>query len=295
VDSIELQCLVKPNSAENLEILSAMLSGIGFESFLETQTGINAYISAEKFLLEEVINLKENFELFKFTFSFQRIKDKNWNEVWEQNYFKPIVIADKCVIRASFHKDFPELPHEIIIDPKTAFGTGNHATTFLIIEEIFKLELANKTVLDLGCGTAILAILSKKLNSGKILAIDNDEKAIINSGDNIQANDVEDIDLLTGTAKNIGEKYFDIIFENIWKNIVIGDMPITFKALNPGGIIIFSGFYEEDIEEVKTAAKQQGFIFNTQSVKDKWAVLTFTKEYEKSKYNDSENPLNSNV
>ncbi len=278
MDTIELVCTLSPNTPENLDIITALLSAEGFESFMETPQGINAYTPAGNFEIENIIQLKESLLAFEFTFSLEKIKDQNWNEVWEQNYFKPIVIEDKCLIRSSFHKDFPKTKHEIIIDPKTAFGTGNHATTFLIIKEIFNLEIENKTVLDLGCGTAILAILSRKLNSGKVLAIDNDEKAIINSRENIKINNSNNIDLEVGTAKSVGERKFDTIYENIWKNIVIADMPLIFNALNQGGTVIYSGFYETDIKEVKTEAKKRGFIYKRHAVKDNWAIIVFTKE-----------------
>ncbi len=275
-DYIELSCTVCPDKQENLNILTANLDKLGFESFMDTEKGINAYIQAHKFDLGKIRNLAKKLS-FYLIFTSKLIKDQNWNQEWETNYFKPIVIGSQLLVHATFHKDLPKAKQEIIIDPKTAFGTGYHATTYMIIEEILKLNLYSKEVLDMGTGTGILAILSKLRGAKSVVAVDNDEKACVNTKENIEVNNVKDIIIKVGDCSVLDKESFDVIYENIWKNTVIKDIPILYKHINPDGILITSGFYKTDVEEVRKAGENAGFKYCYCKEKDAWAIVRFEK------------------
>ncbi len=277
LDYTELICEIKPNLQKNRDILTAYLTNIGFESFMETEKGINAYISQKDFNEKDISGYEKQFKELKLKISHRIIKDENWNETWTENYFKPIVFGNGLVVRASFHPEFENVKREIIIDPKTAFGTGNHATTYMLIEEILKLDTKGKSVLDMGTGTGILAILSKMKGSGYTFAVDNDPKAVINTKENIIINNTPDIKVAEGEMSLISEK-FDIIYENIWKNIVINDMPKLAESLNSGGVLLTSGFYYKEYEEVKKAGEKAGLRFDYACEKAGWAVVRFVKE-----------------
>ncbi|MCF6366615.1 MAG: 50S ribosomal protein L11 methyltransferase [Bacteroidales bacterium] len=277
LDYTELICEINPNLQKHADVLTAHLIELGFESFMETDKGINAYIIKSAFNEQVLQGLENNFSEFKLATSHKVIKDENWNETWTENYFEPIVFGNDLVIRASFHPNFPDAKKEIIIDPKTAFGTGYHGTTYMLIEEIMKLDTKNKTVLDMGTGTGILAVLSKMQNSAYTYAVDNDPKAIINTRENIVINNTPDIEVALGDMSIIKDETFDIIYENIWKNIVIADMPKLAKALNLEGVLLTSGFYYKEFREVKNAGKKQGLTFVYAIEKDGWAVVKFKK------------------
>ncbi len=274
---IELICEILPNSEEHSEILIAYLNDVGFESFMQTETGLNAYIAERNCSEATLKTLKHDFREFKVTYIPHTVKDQDWNEVWTRNYFEPIVFGKDLVVRASFHTDFLKTDMEIVIDPKTAFGTGNHGTTYMLMEEILKLDVKDKSVLDMGTGTGILAILSKMKGSAYTMAIDNDPKAVINTSENIEVNNTPDIQVEEGDSTLLKEERFDIIYENIWKNIVINDLPILFKHLNPGGTILVSGFYFKEYEEVKRAGEKAGLKFVNANEKNEWAMLKFLK------------------
>ncbi len=273
---IELICELNPNLQKHREVLIARLTKIGYESFMETEKGINAYIAQTAFNNEDLLDLPKQFSDFKLKLSTKIIKDQNWNETWTQNYFEPIIFSNELVVRASFHPEFPDAKKEIIIDPKTAFGTGYHATTYMLIEEILKLDTKNKSVLDMGTGTGILAILSKMQHSARTFAVDNDPKAVLNTKENIIVNNTPDIEVLEGV---MSDKYgkFNIIYENIWKNIVINDMPILANSLNSGGVLLTSGFYYKEFEEVKIAGEKNSLKFISAFEKDGWAMVKFVK------------------
>ena len=275
MDYIELFCNITPNIEKNTNFISGYLSHFGYDSFMITDTGINAYISVDKFDLNKILKFRDGISDFKLKISYKRLADQNWNEDWEKNSYKPVVIGKKLLVRASFHKDLPEAETEIIIDPKTAFGTGYHATTYMLLEESLKTNLKDKKVLDVGTGTGILAILSVKKEASFVLAIDNDEKAIKNTHDNIIQNKTPSVDIKTGTVEVLEDEIFDVIYENIWKNIVIGDLPTLKKHIAKKGIILLSGFYKEDVEQVREAGEKFGLTFVYSKNKDGWAVIKF--------------------
>lgn len=277
LDYIELNCFINPYLQKHIDLLIAFLIENGYESFMETDIGLLAYIPANQFD-ESIIKKLQNKDFeFKLKLSHSLIKDQNWNETWTENYFQPIVFGANLVVRASFHTDFPKAEKEIIMDPKNAFGTGNHGTTYMLTEEILKTDVKGKSVLDMGTGTGILAILSKMKGSAYTLAVDNDPKAVINTNENCIINNTQGIDVKEGDITVLNDEEFDVIYENIWKNIVIHDLPILEKKLKSGGILLVSGFYFKEYEEVKKAGEEAGLIFSEVKERDEWAMVKFLK------------------
>jgi len=263
------------------DVLTAQLGEIGFESFLETETGIEAFIPVANFSdaeMEYVLNAFQD----DFTFSINKeiIKSQNWNEVWEKNYFKPLVINNECVIRAPFHTEYQKAKYEIIIEPNMAFGTGNHETTTLMIETILENEMENKNILDMGCGSGILGILASMKGAKKVTAIDIDEWSYKGANENAALNKIENMVVKQGDAYLPGNEKFDIVFANIHKNVLINDLPAYSEVLQPGGLLIMSGFYTEDIAEIKPRAESLGLKDNGFKTKNNWVAYSFQKEQE---------------
>ena len=219
------------------DVLSAVLGEAGFESFVEQTDGIAAYI--QKDLYNETV-LKEALADFplpdtQVEYAYQEAEDKDWNEEWEKNFFQPIVIDNRCVIHSTFHKDVPQATYDIVINPQMAFGTGHHETTSLIIEELLDNELKDKSLLDMGCGTSILAILARMRGAHPCTAIDIDEWCVRNSIENIELNHVDEIDVSQGDASSLtGKGPFDIIIANINRNILLNDMKQYITCMHPG-------------------------------------------------------------
>ena len=263
------------------DVLAAQLGIIGFDSFMETDTGIEAFIPVANFSdaeMEYVLNAFQD----DFTFSINKeiIKSQNWNEVWEKNYFKPLVVNNKCVIRAPFHTEYPKAKYEIIIEPNMAFGTGNHETTTLMIETILENEMENKNILDMGCGSGILGILASMKGAKKVTAIDIDEWSYKGANENAALNKIENMVVKQGDAYLPGNEKFDIVFANIHKNVLINDLPAYSEVLQPGGLLIMSGFYTEDIAEIKPKAESLGLKDNGFKTKNNWVAYSFQKEQE---------------
>jgi ribosomal protein L11 methyltransferase len=262
------------------DVLAAELGEIGFESFTENEFGLLGYIPEKDFKTE---TLNEKIEAFplpatKIDYTVKEMEDKDWNEEWEKNYFKPIKIGDKCIIRASFHEAEPGFQYEIIIDPKMAFGTGNHETTYLMIEQIFNLDLKGKKVLDMGCGTAVLAILTKLRGASEVVGIDIDQWAYDNALENTKLNHTEDIKIRLGGAEKIKEYGdFDIILANINRNILLADIPTYARSLRPGGTLLMSGFYKEDLPLIEDACVKNGITPKGFAEKNKWTVAITRK------------------
>jgi ribosomal protein L11 methyltransferase len=214
----------------------------------------------------------------KIDYTVKEMEDKDWNEEWEKNYFKPIKIGDKCIIRASFHEAEPGFQYEIIIDPKMAFGTGNHETTYLMIEQIFNLDLKGKKLLDMGCGTAVLAILAKLRGASEVVGIDIDQWAYDNALENTKLNHTEDIKIGLGGAEKIKEYGdFDVILANINRNIILADIPTYARSLRPGGTLLMSGFYKEDLPLIEDACVKNGISLEGFAEKNKWTVAITRK------------------
>lgn len=273
-------CLTCPKneSEEKNEILIAQLAALGFESFEEDEHVLKAYIQEKDFsknLLTGIECCKDLMAKNKLTI--ERIADQNWNAVWESNY-PPVLIGNRCYIRAPFHEEKPEIKYSILLKPKMAFGTAHHETTAQILEQILDADMEGKEVLDMGCGTAVLAILASLKGAKHIDAIDNDEWAFNNSSENIELNHCDNITPFLGDATLLSKKdKYDTIFANINKNILLQDMHTYVDALKPGGTIYFSGFYQSDLSDIKDHASKLKLNYITHSVKNEWAAALFEK------------------
>jgi len=260
------------------DILIAELSEIGFESFEENENFLKAYIPAEAYDNEKIksIHILQSAQN-KISFTKKRIKEQNWNEVWESN-FQPVTIGNDVYVRAPFHKKAEDVKYEIIIEPKMSFGTAHHDTTSLMIEQMLDEKIEGKSVLDMGCGTGILSILAEILGASDVVAIDNDEWAYNNALENRRKNKCRKIDVRLGDAGALKDEMFDVILANINRNILLEDMKVYSGHLNDKGILLLSGFLIEDVELLKDEAKKTGLIFSSMMMKDEWIALRFIKE-----------------
>lgn len=257
------------------DILIALLADLGFESFSTTDTGFEAYIQEEADQEDDLKALAFD----DFTFSFVRtwIPKTNWNEEWEKN-FNPVYVDDLVCIRAGFHPKSSTAKHDIIITPKMSFGTGHHDTTWLMSKTMFELDLNKQQVLDMGCGTGILAILAKQLGAAQVLGIDIDDWSIENSIENAAINQASDIVFQKGDSALLpATERFDTILANINKNVLKKDMASYFKALKKNGTLLLSGFFGTDVEELKELATALGFTFGASYTKNEWAVIKLKK------------------
>ena len=261
----------------NREILTYRLGEVDFESFTEEDYGLKAYIQESlynKEAIEEIVS--ELNALTSISFTSNLIQDENWNKTWEEN-FDPIYVEDKCVIRAPFHSIEKDFDYDIIIEPQMSFGTGHHETTYLIVKSLLELELSNKRLLDMGCGTGVLAILAEKLGAKSIQAIDIDEWAYNNTLQNIELNNSKEITPFLGGAKLISKDPFDVIIANINKNILIKDMECYAKSLKLNGYLLLSGFFTTDVNDLTKVANSLGMEVVSQIEKNTWAVLKLIK------------------
>ncbi|MDR1811007.1 MAG: 50S ribosomal protein L11 methyltransferase [Prevotella sp.] len=270
----EVKFTCRPNNEIVNSILSAEIAAIGFESFVESETGTTAYIAAGQFdeqaLNQTLAALPVEAEI---TYLCEQIEDQNWNEEWEKNYFQPLTIDNRCIVQSSFHNAPAIYDYNILIDPKMAFGTGHHQTTELIIRQLLDMDLQGKSLLDMGCGTAILAILASMRHANPILAIDIDQWAYNNAIENLQLNHINNVEVKTGGAELLGDRTFDVILANINRNILLNDIPKYTSVLNAGGELYLSGFYTEDIPAIRQAAEQCGLHFCHYVEKDNWAAV----------------------
>jgi len=206
-----------------------------------------------------------------------QIESKNWNEEWEKHYFEPIVIGNECVIHSSFHKNVPKAKYDIVIDPKMAFGTGHHETTSLVIGRLLQMDLQDKTLLDMGCGTAVLAILAAMRGAKDIVAIDIDTWCTENSIENIAMNNIRDIDVQLGGAELLAGLHFDIVVANINRNILLADMEQYAACLSTGGELYMSGFYVQDIPLIEAEANRNGLTLIDYHEKNNWVAVKTVK------------------
>tara|TARA_B110000908_G_scaffold9337_1_gene11405 strand:- start:1877 stop:2701 length:825 start_codon:yes stop_codon:yes gene_type:complete len=256
------------------DIVVAKLNEIEFESYVETQDGVDAYIQESLFNQEKLNEVIEDLQsLFQFEYTIKEIKQENWNQQWEEN-FNPVEINKDCFIRAHFH-DKIDCKYEIIITPKMSFGTGHHETTFLMMNEMFHIDFNNKKVLDMGCGTGILAILSKMLGSSITQAIDIDEWSYENSVENATLNNTEDINFSLGDVTAI-KGTFDVVLANINRNIILEDISKYIDSLNENSDLLLSGFLSEDVIIIRDKVESLGLSFVSHKNKNKWNLLHFT-------------------
>ncbi|KAA5535347.1 50S ribosomal protein L11 methyltransferase [Paenimyroides baculatum] len=261
------------------EILLAELGELAFDSFVETEEGLSAYIQEHDNttdLLNDVYIL--NNPEFKVSYETEEIEQVNWNEEWEKN-FEPINVDDLCYVRAPFHEE-KNVQYEIVIEPKMSFGTGHHETTFMMMKHLLNIDVIDMEVLDMGCGTAILAILALMKGAKHADAIDIDNWCYLNSIENAERNNITNIDVYEGDAALLADKTnkYDLVIANINRNILLNDMEAYAKTLKIGGIILFSGFYTEDIDAIEEAANQQNMFLDNQLERNNWASLKFIKK-----------------
>ncbi len=277
MDYVEVVFQVDPPNPW-VDILINYLAEIGYESFEETENGCKAYIPADHFDDNKLksIDLGKIFnQRVKFSFNHHKVKNINWNEKWEKDY-KPVLIKEKCYIRAPFHSPKPDSELEIIIEPKMSFGTGHHKTTVLMVEYLMEEDFKNKSVLDMGCGTGVLAIISKKLGAETVTAIDNHQFAYENTIENATINDT-DIKVLHGDSNILGDECYDIIIANINKNVLLSDMKKYTDVLNFQGNIFLSGFLKEDCKDIENKARELELTFEDKKISEGWVALKMIK------------------
>lgn len=258
------------------EILIAELGYAGFESFVETEEGVTAYIQDSMWnenILDDIDIIKS--EEFEISFEQKEIEQVNWNEEWEKN-FDPITISDQCLVRAPFHAS-KDVKYEIVIEPKMSFGTGHHETTFMMLLYILENDFEEKTVLDMGCGTAVLAILAKMKGAKSADAIDIDDWCVENSMENIERNNVNAIQVRLGDASVLPINKYDIVLANINRNILLSDMPAYVDSLVAGGVLYISGFYLSDLPDLTKRATELGLKFIDNKQKNNWVAAKFER------------------
>ncbi|WP_332019662.1 50S ribosomal protein L11 methyltransferase [Kaistella sp.] len=271
---LEFNFTISPLQPWN-EIMMAELIEIGFDSFTEEHEGILAYIQKNLFDVNQLHNISMfSNEGVEISYTYKEMPNINWNEEWEKN-FEPINVENQVSIRAEFHEN-QNLPHEIIIQPKMSFGTGHHATTYLMIQQMLDMDFENKTVLDMGCGTSVLAIFAKQKGAGKTVAIDIDEWSVENSKENAARNNVE-LEISQGTADNLGAENFNIILANINRNILISDIPTYVSVLNNGGQLVLSGLCFFDVDDILEVCNEQKLTLKRKLQREEWVSLLLEK------------------
>jgi ribosomal protein L11 methyltransferase len=258
------------------EILIAELGNVGFESFVENENGVTAYIQKENWketLLEDIFVLNSN--EFSIAYHQQEVAQTNWNAEWEKN-FEAIQVDDMVSIRASFHEN-PHLKYDIVIEPKMSFGTGHHETTHMMVQHLLHLDLQHKKVLDMGCGTGILAIFAEMRGAKPTDAIDIDNWCYLNSIENVSRNNCEHIAVFEGDSSLLTNKKYDVIIANINRNILLMDMEIYTNCLQENGVLLLSGFYKEDIAMIDAEVSKYHLKLETTIERNNWVALKYNK------------------
>lgn len=279
-DYIEARINISPCDETTTDILASLLCDVGYESFVPDAEGTTAYIKKELFDKNALVSTIETFPLpgHKFDISTKEIEGKDWNAEWERNYFKPIVVDSQCVIHSSFHTDIPKCKYDIVIDPKMAFGTGHHATTSLIIYRLLHSSLEGLSVIDMGTGTGILAILAAMKGASPVNAVEIDPFAQANAAENIKINNHPEINVILGDADALQSlPKADIFIANINRNIILNDMGKYAAAMKTGASILLSGFYEDDVNMLLEQAQIHHLEFMRVSSRDRWACLELRK------------------
>lgn len=278
-DYIALRIVSSPCDENITDLLAAFLCDVGYESFVADSEGITAYIKKELYNEEDVKEIISDFPMEAFlTYNISEVKGEDWNEEWEKNYFQPIIVGDRCVVHSTFHKDIPETEYDIVIDPKMAFGTGHHSTTSNMMKYILDSEMEDKSVIDMGTGTGILAILSKMKGASKVTGIEIDPFACENAVENVDLNNVE-VNIICGDAESLDNlDPADYFFANINRNVITSDIARYSKSLKAGGIMYLSGFYTEDIPIVVEAAGKEGLQHVSTVEDNNWVALKLVKK-----------------
>ena len=261
-------------------LLSALLGEAGFESFTETADSLQGYIPETA---DDAGRIEAALALFplegvRIRFAKNHIKARDWNEEWEKNYFQPVTIGSECILHAPFHETPPGYAYDIVVNPKMAFGTGNHETTRLMLEAILGLDLAGKAALDMGCGTAVLAILAHQKGASRVLAVDVDDWAYANALENKQLNRAGTITVVQGGAEQLpGSGEFDFVFANINRNVLLNDLGRYALCMKPGAWLLMSGFYTDDIPAINNECIRNGLGFHSAAEQNRWAILRMQK------------------
>ena len=275
MEYIELSCTLR-NDGGLQDILIAKLGEIGFESFVEEDEYLLAYIQGENYdeqLLKEVFTD----QLFHdVPYLMTQIEERNWNAEWESNY-PFVLIDDRCMIRAPFHEQNPSVKYDIVIEPKMSFGTAHHETTYQMLELLLDEEVKGLNILDMGCGTGVLAILSMMKDATSVTAIDNNEWAYENTVENMKRNGIHDQTIILGDATLLEGKTFDLILANINRNILLKDMHYYYDSLIESGKLFMSGFYEADLPAIKTEAARLGLKFVKYTSSNSWVAAVFSR------------------
>jgi ribosomal protein L11 methyltransferase len=275
MDFIEVTVKTTPEFAE---MLVAELGEVGYDTFQETEEGFCAYITEDQYSEQDLQGILARYaEMVPVAHQTQKIERRNWNEEWEKN-FEPLLIGEVCSVRASFHPRPDGVTHDIIINPKMSFGTGHHETTSLMIENQLAVAHQEKRVLDMGCGTGILAILASKMGASPVLAVDVEDWTVENAQENAELNGCGDIEVRHGDVSVLaGEAPFHLILANINRNVLLEDIPAYSELLLPEGILILSGFYTEDLDQIRAKTAQNGLSFASVRTKNNWVSAVFNK------------------
>jgi len=259
------------------EILMAELSELGFESFQEESNFINGYVPVSVYQVERILPyLEMRAQTTGLTYEIIKIKSENWNAIWESKY-KPVLVDGKCFVRAPFHDQLPGVAYDIVIEPKMSFGTAHHETTALMIGMLIKEQVKGKRVLDVGCGTGVLAILAFKMDAESVEAIDPDEWAFQNAKDNILKNNAPSISVIQGDVKNVPSREYDLILANINRNVLLDDMPVYAQHLSSSGTLLVSGFYVDDMLLISSRAEETNLNFIFSKSRNSWVAAKFDK------------------
>jgi ribosomal protein L11 methyltransferase len=267
-----LQITIEVTEPSLQEILIALLTELDYEGFEQQPDALQAFLPEAGFDPAALTALLKPMDLVYTT---QLLAERNWNEEWEKN-FSPVQVGDFCAIRAHFHVPIPGVTHELVITPKMSFGTGHHATTFMMLQAMQEVNFNGKTVLDFGTGTGVLAILAERLGASQVLAIDNDDWSIENAKENIRENNCIKIDLRKASAPP-GDQPFDVILANINKHILIREMPLIAQQLKQGGVILMSGLLLKDFEDVDNQAQKNNLSVSARTAKGNWSCLKMEK------------------
>jgi ribosomal protein L11 methyltransferase len=276
MDFVELKVQVGKDFSD---ILMAELAEIGYDSFVDTEEGLDAYIDEASFEEDALQKLVLKYQdQTGVQYAFSTLERKNWNEEWENSY-EPIVVNDTCLVRAAFHPADERFRYQIVITPKMSFGTGHHETTVLMLTEQLQTNHQGRKVLDVGCGTGILAIMASMLGASRVMAFDIDEWAVENARENVALNHGDNITVEQGTLAKVGisEKY-DIVLANINRNVLLEEIPSYAALLQPCGLLLVSGFYESDVPDIVLVAAGAGLVQKKQGVQNRWTCITFQKE-----------------
>ncbi len=278
-DYVEVRIDLNPCCEDITDVAAAMLADVGFESFVADENGLTAYIRSGEYS-DDKRNVLDDFPFVcRMEWSSKVIEGKDWNKEWEQNYFKPIVVADRCVIHSSFHTDFPKCEYDIVIDPKMAFGTGHHSTTWLIISQLVDMDIKGKNVIDMGTGTGILAILAAMRGAARVTGIEIDEAAYVNALENRVLNSHPEVVMLLGDAAKLSEVGYnaDLFLANINRNVITSDLHDYALSMNVGGTMLLSGFYEQDVPLVVAEAEKYGLSMVGYTTRQQWACVRLVK------------------